>query len=92
MNKQEKAHDTRVFKFARTMAAAIAALPSDAAGPAAVLQLWIDAAGSAAVKCDAFWVMDNEPGRFADYTRWHPRLRSLRNTPIHGRQLFALFN
>lgn len=46
-------------------------------------------------KCDAFWMLDSEPGIFPGYrnpsTGWHAKLRSCRNHPIHGAELFATF-
>lgn len=41
--------------------------------------------------CDAFWLLDNEPGRFYQRDQWHPYLRQVRNSPKFGEQLFALF-
>lgn len=41
--------------------------------------------------CDAFWQLDNGTLRFGDYDLWHPRLRSLRNNPVVGEKMFALF-
>lgn len=41
--------------------------------------------------CDAFWRLDNQPARYANHQVWHPRLRSLRNNPHWGEQMFALF-
>ena len=35
--------------------------------------------------------LDNSPSAYADYQVWHPRLRSLRNHPVHGKDLFALW-
>lgn len=46
---------------------------------------------SAQVLGDAFWLMDNHPNRFANYLTWHPRLRRLRNDPVEGERMFALF-
>lgn len=46
---------------------------------------------SALILCDAFYLLDNEPSRFPDHQTWHPRLRSLRNNPLVGEKMFALF-
>lgn len=92
MTRQEKAHDTRVFKLARMLAGQIADLPQDYT-LLQVLKIWQNVVGfGPRVKCDAFWVMDNEPSRFARYQEWHPRLRSLRNHPELGEALFDLFH
>jgi hypothetical protein len=90
MTKSEKAHDTRVFRAAREISASITALTLPVSDDQ-VLAVMKESKCSGRVLCDAFWLMDNEPSRFADHQVWHPRLRSLRNHPDGGRQMFALF-
>lgn len=95
MTPAQKAHDTKVFTAAREIV-----LRLNAAGYE--LQEVIDAFtdvpltpktnASKAVLADAFWVLDNEPGRFSGYTTdWHAKLRNCRNTPEFGKRLFALW-
>lgn len=91
MTPAQKAHDTKVFKLCRILAVAMADLPTNH-DLRDVLALWKYADGSKRIKADAFQVMDNQPARFERYTEWHPRLRSLRNHPTHGPELFATFN
>ncbi len=43
--------------------------------------------------CDIFWVLDETPGRFgAPVSSWHSVLRQCRNHPVHGADLFRVFN
>ena len=88
--KAEKAHDTKVFRAAREITARIAELPSPVTDEQ-VLDVMQSHQCSKRVLCDAFWAMDNEPSRFANYQTWHPRLRSLRNNQNVGKRMFALF-
>lgn len=88
--KAEKAHDTKVFRAAREITARIAELPSPVTDEQ-VLDVMQSHQCSKRVLHDAFWVMDNEPSRFANYQTWHPRLRSLRNNQNVGKRMFALF-
>lgn len=88
--KAEKAHDTKVFRAAREITARIAELSSPVTDEQ-VLDVMQSHQRSKSVLCDAFWVMDNEPSRFANYQTWHPRLRSLRNNQNVGKRMFALF-
>lgn len=90
MTKAEKAHDTKLFRAAREISALIAELP----GPVTdeqVLEVMQNYKCSKRVLRDAFWVMNDEPSRFANYQVWHPRLRRLRNNPNVGERMFTLF-
>lgn len=90
MTKAEKAHDTKVFRASREISARI----TDMSHPVTdeqVLEVMQSHKCSKRVLCDAFWLMDKEPSRFANYQTWHPRLRSLRNNPNVCEQMFALF-
>lgn len=89
MAQRQTAHQARVSQAAKEIAARIAALtdPSLEQTLAAVQAQEC----SKLVLCDAFWLLDNEPGWFENYQVWHPRLRSLRNQPVYGKKLFALF-
>ncbi|HOU23921.1 MAG TPA: hypothetical protein PLN42_06695 [Anaerolineae bacterium] len=40
--------------------------------------------------CDIFWMLDERPGHFG-MGPWHARLRSVRNNPNEGKQLFKGF-
>lgn len=91
MNKAEKARDTKTFRAAREISARISELPSPVTDEQ-VLKAVQDQACSKRILSDAFWLMDNEPARFANHQVWHPRLRSLRNHPNLGERLFALFH
>lgn len=90
LTKAEKAHDTKTFRAAREIAARIAELPNSVTDEQ-VLNAMQSQKCSKRVLADAFWVMDNEPSRFANHQVWHPRLRSLRNNPDVGERMFALF-
>lgn len=90
MTKAEKAHDTKLFRAAREITARIAELPSPVTDEQ-VLDVLQSHPCSKRVLRDAFWVMDNEPSRFANYQTWHPRLRRLRNNQNVGKRMFALF-
>lgn len=90
MTKAEKAHDTKTFRAAREISVRIAELPSPVTDMQ-VLEVMQNHKCSKRVLGDAFWVMDNEPSRFANHQTWHPRLRSLRNNPNVGERMFALF-
>lgn len=86
----EKAQETKRYKAARAIAAQITALPSPVSDEA-VLEVLRAQTCSKRILSDAFWLLDNEPRRFADQQVWHPRLRSLRNHPEGGERMFALF-
>lgn len=90
MTKSEKAHETKVYRAAREAAAHISNLPNPVTDEQ-VLEVMQNQKCSKRVLCDAFWLMDNTPSRFANHSVWHPRLRSLRNNPPVGEQLFSLF-
>ena len=87
MTKSEKT-TCKLFGAARDIAACIADLPNSATDEQ-VLAVMTSYKGGAQVLCDAFWLLDNEPSRFANYQTWHPRLRSLRNNPAVGERMFA---
>ena len=90
MNTNEKAHQTKYFKAARILAKAITDLP-EGTDPIETLYLWKTLKASAAVKRDAYALLDIEPRRFEHHTNWHPKLRQLRNDTDYGPQLFELF-
>lgn len=90
MTKSQKAYETTMFRVARELAVAISTLVSPVSDDQ-VLAVMKNHKASGRVLCDAFWLLDNEPSRFANYQLWHPRLRSLRNHPEVGEQMFALF-
>lgn len=90
MTKAQKAHDTKLFIAAREISATIANL-SNPVTDEQVFNVMQNYKCNKRVLCDAFWLMDNEPARFANYQTWHPRLRSLRNHPVWGERLFDLF-
>lgn len=88
--KERNAHLTKTVRAARQISARIAELASPVTDEQ-VLDVMQCHECSKRVLCDAFWMMDNEPSRFANHQTWHPRLRSLRNNPRVGEQMFALF-
>lgn len=90
MTKSQKAYETTMFRVARELAVAISTLVSPVSDDQ-VLAVMKNHKASGRVLCDAFWLLDNEPSRFANHQLWHPRLRSLRNHPEAGEQMFALF-
>ena len=91
MTPEQKAWETRKFKLARILAKAMTDL-RDSWQAQDVIDLWKSTKGyGPEIKCAVFWLMDNEPRRFADYMVWHPRLRSVRNSPVYGEKLFELF-
>ena len=91
MTKTELAHQTRVYRACRELAVTLAALPP-ASSPAKVVEAFAANTDQRRVRADAFLLMDTEPSRFEHYQAWHPVLRSCRNHPTHGRELFALFH
>ena len=91
MTPSQKAHETRLLRAAREISARIAELPMPVTD-AQVLDVMRSHKVSNRDLCDSFWLMDNEPSRFANHQVWHPRLRSLRNNPLVGEQMFALFS
>lgn len=91
MTPEQKAYETRKRKLAQILAKAMTDLPYNWQ-PQDVIDLWRYVKGyGREIKCAVFWLMDNEPRRFADYQVWHPRLRSVRNDPEFGEKLFELF-
>lgn len=91
MAKSKTARDTKLHRAAREISTAIANLCAPVTDEQ-VFNVMQSYKCSKRVLCDAFWLMDNEPAWFANYQTWHPRLRSLRNHPIWGDRLFALFS
>ncbi len=88
MHASDKRHQTRYFGHARAIVAALLADPA-----LDIVQAFetvrTERRASATELMDAFWVLDNQPGRFAGH--WHGRLRQCRNHPIDGPRLFALW-
>lgn len=96
MTPAEKAHDTRVFAFARRVVEEINQLiATGGASDAEVVAIFTGGEKRKAVKSDAFFYLDNQPWRFGNRNNcqaWHSALRSCRNHPVHGHQLFATWN
>jgi hypothetical protein len=94
MTPSEKAHDTRVFRFARAVVAEINSQPDAhlSRNPRLIVDIFDNIPASKRVKADAYVIMDGEHKRFGPYTGWHAALRGCRNHPIHGPELFSLFN
>jgi hypothetical protein len=46
---------------------------------------------SKADKSDIFEELDRYPGLYGSDTGWHSKLRSCRNHPIHGQELFEVW-
>lgn len=90
-SKQQAARDKKVRQIACSIAQGIAAIPTPANNEQ-VLKVFEDQNCAGLVLCDAFWMLDSGFVRFEHYELWHPRLRGLRNTPVDGERLFALFN
>lgn len=90
MQSVQSKHEVEIAKNGQEIAAKIAALqpPVSDEHVLAVLQ---QQECSPDLLCSTFWLLDNEPTRFADHQTWHPRLRSLRNHPTAGERMFALF-
>lgn len=97
MTPSQKAHQTRYFKAARMLVDRLESFPDSPDNHNEVLRIFesvrAELRASPTVLADAFWIMDNEPGRFGRYPggRWHARLRRVRNTPEFGRRLFAMW-
>lgn len=91
MTPAEKAHDTRVFTFARQVVAEIQQLQAKGGcSDAEVVAIFTGGEKRKAVKADAFFYLDTQPHRFGrGDTHWHSALRSCRNHPVHGPELFA---
>lgn len=90
MSPSQKAHETKYYRAAREIVAAMLELQQPT-NPAYVLDVWQKHKSSRAVKRDAFTLLDNESHRFFGSSRWHPELRQLRNHTTLGPQLLALF-
>lgn len=90
--KRQKQRDP--WAYANEIRKAIEALPMDGCEPE-VVRIFTEAGGSPQDKGDAFWQLDEKPGRFPGYgmrdTGWHARLRRTRNHPTHGPAMFATF-
>lgn len=56
-----------------------------------VLKLWQENPAKPDDKCSAFWLMDEKPGMWPNWNKWHPHLRQLRNSPTYGDKLFETF-
>lgn len=69
-----------------------ALLAIDTDKPAAVVEAFKSVKAKPYELGDAFWTLDSKYGQFREYHKWHPKLRSCRNTPNEGKQLFALFH
>jgi hypothetical protein len=93
MSPSQKAHQTRYYRAARNLASRISEIQANSPEQEheAVLECFRVEKASPAVLRDAFWILDNEPGRFFQRDSWHPRLRKVRNNPAYGKQLFAMF-
>lgn len=89
-----KTHDKKVRDTARAITQHVAALASPATNEQVlqVLQVLKDQRCTGAILCAAFWLLDNGTVRFENFENWHPRLRGLRNTPVDGERMFALFS
>ena len=73
----------------------ILALPLEPAGYLeAIPKLFVGAGKDASERYQVFQELDEKPARHdgAKYWVWHSRLRSVRNHPVHGRELFAVIN
>ena len=93
MTPAEKARKTRQEKVTWALFEALTKFPEGAVSEAEVVQIFADFKASPRAKCDAFWELDSNPGRFGpgSYFSWHSRLRRCRNDPFFGPKLFALF-
>lgn len=90
MSPSQKAHDTRVFAFARQVVGEIRQLQANGGcSERELVAIFTGGKTRNAVKADAFFVLDNQYSRFGSDTRWHSALRSCRNHPVHGHELFA---
>ena len=83
----------QTYEVAGVLRQAIAALPDDAEGiEALVVQIFVESKATPTQKCDAFWMLDETPGRWgSNYPTWHWKLRRTRNKPEYGRKMFATF-
>ena len=91
MTPSQKAHDTKVFAFARSVVAEMEKHQHSYPNPDVVVEIFKDIRASSRVKGDAYEVMDREYHRFGQNTLWHSALRGCRNHPTHGPRLFGLF-
>lgn len=87
---KQTAHEKKLRALCSILAEAMANLPSNYDGRD-LIALWEQADAKPQLKADAFWTMDNQPGRFARHQEWHPRLRGVRNTPELGTRLFNIW-
>ena len=82
----DKARNTRVRKLADELELCLLKLQREGSEPAAVVDLFASTKAKPDVRCDAFWLLDNDWR-----TNGHALLRGCRNHPQHGPELFALF-
>lgn len=83
----DKAGQTRTRKLAIELELGLAELQRNGTtDPRAVVDLFAGIKGGPTLRCDAFWLLDNDW-----QTQGHALLRQCRNHPVHGPELFALF-
>lgn len=82
--------EAQIRIIAGRIAARVVALPANCAVDD-VFEVVRKYPASGEIIADAFSLLDNKPGRFADHHIWHPRIRALRNHPSLGEQLFNEF-
>lgn len=83
----DKARQTRTRKLAVELELCLAKLQRDGTtDPRAVVDLFAGVRARPDVRCDVFWLLDNDW-----QTQGHGLLRQCRNHPVHGPELFALF-
>lgn len=92
LSKAQQKLENKRHDLAREVSEAIQALPADAAFagvPAIFAALPVDPHERYSV----FQLLDEKPGLFHGYNTqsWSSRLRSCRNSPTLGKQLFAAF-
>lgn len=90
-NRASGGHGKKVLRAASELSEAIADLPSPITDGNVLEVMEKGRSYGKELLCEVFWLLDNEPRRFARHHVWHPRLRRLRNRPTSGEELFALF-
>lgn len=88
----EKARETRTLKLADAIHAHLVSLAASKAAEADVVAVFAAMKAPRAMRCDAFWALDNDPRRWGLDTSWHSLLRRTRNHPVHGPAMFANFD
>lgn len=91
MTPAEKRHDSAVVTFAKGVVSQLRLAPEAHSDPGVVVRIFANTKASKFVKADAYVLLDERYRLFGSDMGWHSALRGCRNHPIHGVELFSLF-